>query len=119
MTDLIDSPADLAAHHEDRELPYGGTIRDVRLQIARLAAEAEHVFNETIVNPHWTDDQRRLNLMAHGCSLHGWALACLLRWVEERFGAEAADQAAAMVQDMAVNGGADLCDDLTEIGEPR
>lgn len=104
----------------DRELPYGGTVRDVRLQVARLAKEGEQTFAELIrTTDDWSAEQQRLSLLAHGCSLHGWALACLLRWVEEQFGPDAADEAAAMVQDMGENGGADLCDDLTELEEPQ
>ena len=97
----------------EEELPYGGTVRDVRLQIARLATKGEEVFAQMAGPGPFTAEQNTLTLMAHGCSLYGWALASLLRWVGETYGPEAATEAAALVQDMGENGGADWCDDLT------
>jgi hypothetical protein len=95
------------------ELPYGGTVKSFREDVARLAARGEAVFGETVLKaPPWTDEHKELNLLSHGCSLYGWATASLLRWIGERFGDEAAFEAAALVQDMAMNGGAKYADDL-------
>lgn len=95
------------------ELPYGGTPREVRLGIVRLAQRGQKVFEETLVTKErFTDAERQLNLMAHGATFHGWALASVLGWIGEKFGAEAEFEAAAMVQDIGHNGGVEWCEDL-------
>ena len=97
----------------EEQLPYGGTVRDLRVQIVRQAVRAEKVFEATtLAAPPWSGEHRQLNLMAHGASLYSWATASLLGFIAERFGDQAAVEAAAMVQDMGMNGGAEWCDDL-------
>lgn len=98
----------------DEQLPYGGTVRELRVQIVRQAVHAEKVFEETfLAKPSWSDDDRQLNLMSLGACLYGWTTASLLRFIEERLGAEAATEAGALVQDMGMNGGTEWCDDIT------
>jgi len=101
---------------EVQELPHGGSVRDLRLSIAKLAQRAGEVFERTLLTaPPGPFDPatRELNLMAHGATFHGWALASVLRLIEEEHGAEAAFKAAAIVQLIAMDGGTEgLCDDL-------
>jgi hypothetical protein len=113
----VNQPAD--------ELPEGDTVRGFRIMIARHASQAQDEFGRlldaatqaagrppVIADPHPTDPATDPVRLAHWATLYGWSVASLIHWIEERYGAEAAYDAAALVQDMAVNGGADYCDDI-------
>lgn len=100
------------------ELPYGSTVRDLRLMIARHAQAAENDFRDHLdriaaqpAGPVSTADHV-LSATAHHAALYGWSVASLLGWLGETYGPAAAYEAAAMVQDMGENGGADWCEDL-------
>jgi hypothetical protein len=101
---------------DEQALPHGGTVRDLRLSIAKLAQRGNEVFERTVLSsPPGPFDPatRELNLMAHGATFHGWALASVLRLIEVEYGDKAAWNAAAMVQMIAMDGGTEgLCDDL-------
>lgn len=106
---------------ETAELSYGGTVRDVKLQIARLAQRAEAVFERitlAVAAPEpLSDTDRELHLMAHGASLHGYALVAVIKHIEDRFGPEAAWDAANIVQQIGNDGcdgwlGEDITDEL-------
>lgn len=105
MTDKISNEA--------TELPHGGTVRDLRLSIARLAHEADAVFPRTLTSGSGPMDAatRELSLMAHGASFHGWALASVLRYIEDTHGTVSAMDAAAIVQFVGADGDS-LCEDL-------
>lgn len=101
------------------ELPYGGTIRDLRLLIARGAQRGEKAFNRLTTPPgrRWTDAEAEEMHVAHGASLNGWALASILGWLQEEH-PDVALEAAAIVQDLGENGGTEYCDDLMPDLEP-
>lgn len=88
------------------ELMYGGTVRDLQLQIARSAQRGETVFGRVLVESAtpMTKPESELSLMAHVASFHGWALVALLSMLSAKDPA-LANKAANIVQDIGANGG--------------
>lgn len=104
-----------------RPLPYGGTVAELRLMIARHAEAGEHEFQRAIgtgpgQQPRTTGalegDEFDRAVHAHHAALYGWSIVALLRWLGEQYGREAAWQAAAIVADLGENGGNDFLDDI-------
>ena len=117
-----------ALEPETAELSYGGTVRDVKLQVARLAQRAETVFERItlaalppvhhhdgrVTSAPLADADRQTHLMAHGAAFHGWALVAVIKHIEDRYGPEAAWDAANIVQQIGNDGCEDwLGDDIT------
>jgi hypothetical protein len=102
---------------EDDELPHGGTIRDLRISIGRLAQKGQNVFARTLLGePGLADDATfELNHLAHGAAFHGFALVAVLRYLDEYCDPAIAQHAAAMVQEMGVDGDVgEWCEDIAE-----
>lgn len=100
---------DIAPALNDRELPHGDTYSRLRERILRHAAADETHFNRLIAG--MATPRAAESIVAHHASLYGYATASLLGFIANRFGPDAAFKAAAMVEDMGVNGGAPYCDD--------
>lgn len=105
----------------DRPLPYGGTVAELRLMIARHAQHGEQEFQRAIgiglVQQPKTagaleGEEFDLVLHTHHAALYGWSVVALLRWLGETYGPDAAWQAAAIVADLGENGGNDWLDDI-------
>jgi hypothetical protein len=96
------------------ELPYGGTVDDLRRTICGLAAKGEKVLTELLVTTtKFTDEQALLHHMAHGAAFHGAALAAVLGYLAEEVSPEVAQRAAEIVQDIGMNG--DLAEWCTDV----
>lgn len=102
---------------ETRELPHEGTVRSFRKDIARWAMHAEKAYETIADNASATEDDNPfadpnyvpLQMGAQA----GWALASLLKWIENKVGAEQAYSAACLVQLLYMDGGTEhLCDDI-------
>lgn len=93
------------------ELP--GTVRDLRVQVATAAARAGHVFNRTITTgpPRMPRPVIELNLIAHTGYAYGFALAEVLRRVEER-DPVFAEELLHLVNDIAAEGDDGRCADI-------
>lgn len=109
----LHSGRSFATWPRDPELPYGGTTRDLRLQIMAEAGRAESAFRASLVpvGP-WSDAEADQNELTAAAMSSAWAVVSLLGWIADKEGDEAAFKAAAMVQDMRINGGAHFIGDL-------
>ena len=107
-----------------KELPHGGTIRDLRISIGRLAQKGQDVFARTLLEGRtpgtpMDDATFELNHLAHGAAYHGFALAGVLRFLELTHGPDIAFEVAALVQLIGVDGDADgWCDDIADEIDP-
>ncbi|WP_341720002.1 hypothetical protein QQG74_09955 [Micromonospora sp. FIMYZ51] len=100
---------------DDRSLPYSpGTVRNLRERILIHGYAGEQRFNELMTSPETplTSEQARDSRLAHYACLYGYATASLLGFIADKFGDEAAHEAAVMVDDMGMNGGAPYCDEF-------
>ncbi|MFJ8687371.1 hypothetical protein [Micromonospora wenchangensis] len=99
----------------EQALPYStGTIRDFRARILAQGFAGEKRFNELLNSsdtPLDSEQARDLKLAHYAC-LYGYATASLLGFIADKFGDDAAAEAAAMVDDMGANGGAPYCEDF-------
>lgn len=103
------------------QLPHGGSVLQLRIDVARGAARAERRYRKVAAGLFGDRDRPPLSAgeaaaleTAQGATLNGWAVAALLGWIEQEHGHAAAHRAAVVVQLMAVDGGTQgLCDDLT------
>lgn len=99
-------------------LPYStGTLRDFRARILAHGFVGEEHFNQLITASLDSDkpldhEQCRDLKLAHYACLYGYATASLIGFIADKFGDDAAMEAAAMVDDMGANGGAPYCDDF-------
>lgn len=96
-------------------LPYSkGTVRDLRARILAHGFAGEKRFNDLLTESDkpFTPEQARDHRIAHYACLYGYATASLLGFIADKFGEDAAFEAAAMVDDMGANGGAPYCDDF-------
>lgn len=103
---------------EDDELPHGGTIRDLRISIGRLAHKGQTVFERTLLGKPagpMDDATFELNHVAHGAAFHGFALVAVLRYLDEYCDPAIARHAAAMVQEMGADGDVnEWCEDIAD-----
>lgn len=95
------------------ELPYGGDIRSLRVDLGVGAARAWQRFEELSRRlPDLTGQEMQEHRLAHNAAFYGVALAGVLGWLEREHGAEAAYEAASMVQSLGENGDDGLCEDI-------
>ncbi len=89
------------------------TVREVRVRAATFAARAGHVFDRTITAnaKPFTPAETELNIVAHTGYIYGFALAEVLRRVEERDPEEGA-RLVGIVNDIAMNGDDGRCADV-------
>jgi len=100
-----------------RELPYEGTVQDFRMQAARDAYRGERVIGRIVAAGHdrpgpYSPDARERLLVATSAASYGWGVLGLIRWVGDQYGPDAAWKAAAIAQDIGVNGGNRWCEDI-------
>lgn len=102
----------------DAMLPHDtGTVNDFRSMIARHALTAEIRFGEFSrlmldrALPLSVAEAREQLIAGYACQ-YGWATVSLIGFIAEHLGEDAAWQAAAMVEEMAVNGGAPYTEDV-------
>jgi hypothetical protein len=102
------------------ELPYGGDVQHLRIQIGTGAALAERRFAELYetMRQHTDRDAQEWRLV-HNAAYYGWSLVVVLGWLAERHGPEAAYEAAAIVQDLGENGVLGLETDVREAVNAR
>jgi hypothetical protein len=89
----------------------------MRIELATRAERADRVFGRTLIEDAPAGGPmppalRELSLMAHYGSMHGFALVAVLQLVEERFGAEAAEEMCEVVDDIGHNGDDGWCADI-------
>lgn len=102
---------------EPGKLPYfEGSVNDLRRVIAFTAYTAEQRYGDLVdagrtLGTPWPEEHVRDTLIANSAAHFGWTLVALLRRLSE-INPDLARQCAAMLDDIGVNGGNDLMDDL-------
>lgn len=94
------------------ELPYGGTVRDFRVAIARDAQIAYDVYVRELLAHRLAELKdhpngpmlRELRHASFSGAYYGFVLAQVLRWLGETYGNEAAHAAADLAQRMGDSG---------------
>lgn len=101
-----------------RELPYEGTVQDFRIQTARDAQRGVEAYSRLFGSirderdgPLSPEDTER-HLLAISAANYGWAVVGLLGWIGAEFGTEVQWRAAAVAQDIGINGGNKWCEDI-------
>lgn len=122
MTEDIGKFPALDSVTEAMQLPHGGTVDSYRLDCAKrgTAANGRHQELFTV----WLQDDRELTkaeraedelMVAAGNN--AWTVVALLAWIGREFGPDQAHRAAAIAQDIAMNGDpwdSSLVDDVFE-----
>ncbi len=91
-----------------------GTLAELREQVALGAARGEHVFTRTITigPPKMSPAVFELNMMGHLASFHGFALAEVLRIVDELGNPELSAEVLDSINDIGANGDDGRCADI-------
>lgn len=92
------------------ELPYGGTVETFRTERAEVGQKLgdlrqdrfKHVFAEG-GKFRGSDEMEEYELLVEAAA-NAWSVVALLAWVRKHYGDEAAYRAAAVAQDIGING---------------
>ncbi len=117
--EMPERPVGFRLMTEPGQLPYfEGSINDLRNVIAFTAWSAEQRYGDLIdagrtMEKPWPEDHTRDALIATSAAHFGWTLVALLRHLGQ-INPDLARQCARMLDDIGVNGGNDLMDDLPQ-----
>jgi len=107
LSDAVDNAtAPDPTEEENLDPAYGGTLRGMRQILMRSAHRGQLRFEEllTSTTSPMSPEEQRDSLIAHGCALHGYALAAVLGMLGER-NRELAERAAWLVISIGNDGG--------------
>lgn len=106
MTSSDDEPITM-----DTMLPYEGSAAEFRLYVGKQAGAAQNRYSD-LINRNLAPAERAAHWDAMHASGFGWALVAVLGWLRDEHGEEMAWNAAAVAQDVMVNGGNSFCEDI-------